>query len=290
MEGVLMKLINGSSLTQIKKFVQDKKLTFDKRYIAMMITLVLSIVYIFAIDVYDQTPKHVTKLYEAIAVEGINYEQIEVNIKGVTENKEVPIDEIMVKENKCNEVLSHTKDCSKLCAIEHPVLGDVEVFAKEDYINATTSNTQDMSTYTLTIKNEERDPDTTIYNMKIQGLQDIGTIDYMRNKSIDLFKEWDTNPSETISFVGYVDGNLSLGQKENYKTQILKSLKGRFVDYYQDDYNTSTEAYYGYTPLVKDYTTTAKGAKTNTQITFTYNEVLNATEVIVAFPFYNAPY
>lgn len=290
MEVFLMGLIDDGKLTYIKKFIQDKKLTFDKRYVAMMITFVLSIIYIVALDAYDQSPRQVAKLYKAISIEGINYEQVEVNVKGVTENDEIPIEEVMAKENQCNEALSHTKDCSKLCAITHPILGEVEVFAKEDYVKATTSNTQDMSTYTLTIKNEERNPDTTIYNMKIQGLQDMGTIDYMRNKSIDLFKEWDTNPKETISFVGYVDGQMSLAQKENCKTQILKSLNGRFVDYYQDDYNISTEAYYGYTPLVKEYTTTSKGAKSNTQITFAYNEVLDATQVIVAFPFYNDPY
>lgn len=266
------------------------KKIYDKRYLAVLITLVLSITYMVAIDMYDKPPTQVSKLYKAINIEGITYEQIEVNIKGVTENERTSIEEIMEKENSCNEALSHTKECSKLCTIEHPLLGEIEVLAEEDYASATMNNTQNMSTYTLTIRNEERNPDTTIYNMKIQGLQDIGTIDYMRSRSIDLFKEWDTNPKETISFVGYIEGAPDLAQRENYKTQILKSLQGKFVEYYQDDYNSTTEAYYGYTPLIKDYTTTATGTRTNTQITFTYNEILNNTQVIVAFPFYNDPY
>nr|WP_302599190.1 YwmB family TATA-box binding protein [uncultured Cellulosilyticum sp.] len=279
-----IKHIKDRSLMYIKNIISDKC------YLGIILVAILSIAYIFTLDTYDRGETQVAKLYKAVSVKGINYEQIEVNVKGVTENRQLPIEEVMAKEKACNDVLSHTKECSKLCAIIHPVNGEVEVLAQDDYISATTSNTQDMSTYTLTIKSEERNPDTTVYNMKIQGLQDVATIDNMRNKSIDLFKEWDTNPNETISFVGYIDGQLDTAQKQNYKTQIFKSLNGRFVTYYQDDYNPTTQAYYGYTPLVKEYTTTTQGTKTNTQVTFTYNEILDQTQVIIAFPFYNQPY
>lgn len=287
MEVFLMKYITNikdRSLMYIKYVISDK------RYLSVIIAAVLSIAYIFTLDTYDKGESQVASLYKAVSVKGITYEQIEVNVRGITENKQLPIEEVMAKERACNEILSHTKECSKLCTLTHPINGEVEVLAEDNYVSATTGDTQNMSTYTLTIKSEERNPDTTTYNMKIQGLQDIATLDNMRNKSIDLFEEWETNPNETISFVGYIDGQLDTAQKQNYKTQILKSLNARFVAYYQDDYNPTTQAYYGYTPLVKEYTTTTQGAKANTQITFTYNEILNQTQIIVAFPFYNEPY
>lgn len=279
-----IKNIKDKSLMYIKNIISDK------RYLSIIVAAILSIAYIITLDAYDKGDTQVAKLYQAASVTGIHYEQIQVDVKGITEKKQLSMEEVMAKERACNEVLSHTKDCSKLCTLTHPINSEVEVFAQDDYMSATTSDTQNMSTYTLTIKSEERNPDTITYNMKIQGLQDLATLDNMRNKSIDLFKEWETNPNETISFVGYIDGQLDTAQRQNYKNQIFKSLKGRFVSYYQDDYNPTTQAYYGYTPLVKEYTTTAQGAKANTQITFTYNEVLGQTQVIIAFPFYNAPY
>lgn len=262
----------------------------DKRYLVVLITLIFSITYISALDMYDQEEMQIAKLYKAVSIADIIYEQIQIDIKGTTEDKEPTIEEVIEKEQQCNKTLSHTKECSKLCVIEHPVLADIEILTQDSYVSATSSHTQDMSTYSLNIRNTERNPETTIYNMKIQGLQDVDTIDHMRNRSIDLFKEWNITPNETISFIGYIDGKLESAQKETYKTQLLKSLQGKFVDHYQDDYNQTTEAYYGYTPLIKDYTTTQTGQKTNTQITFTYNELLNQTQIIIAFPFYNNLY
>ncbi len=222
-----------------------------QRYLVIMISIILGYTYIFAIQNIDI--EKVAQLYKEVSVPGITYEKVDVNIKGITENKQLSQQEITEMKKVCYERMIH-------------------------------------STYKLAIKGEERSPNTTTYNMQIQGLQDIAGIDNMRNKAISLFKEWDTNPKETISFIGYISGQLCRGEKQNYKAQLLKSLNSKLVDYYQDDYNPTTEAYYGYTPMIQEYTRTAQGDKVNVQITFTYNEVTKQTQVIIAFPFYNAPY
>ena len=95
---------------------------------------------------------------------------------------------------------------------------------------------------------------------------------------------------ESINFIGCIEGEIAKEKRAYYKNQILKSLNGHVVDYYQDDYNNTTESYYGYTPIIDTYITTTGRRRMNTQIIFTYNEVTNMTRVIVAFPFYNDPY
>lgn len=144
--------------------------------------------------------------------------------------------------------------------------------------------------YCLTIKNEMRDKNTTVYNIEIQGIKELNQIDDMKDKVNKLFKDWHIQTKETISFIGSIKGDLNKQQKEMYKNQLFKSLQGKYTTSYQDDYNIGTIAYYGYTPFVEEYTKTSNGTKVNVQITFIYNEVQDTTQVIIAFPFYNAPY
>lgn len=232
----------------------------ENRYFMMMITLVLSMTCIGASNYIKND--EVTRLYKLISLNNITYEQVIIDIKGVTENMEV-----------LPEVLNTRK-------VEgEKVLGAVQKL-----------NNQGNVKHTLTIKDETRSENTTVYNMKIQGIGNLDEIEDMRNATIKLFEDWQVDTKETISFIGNIKGNLDKNQRNIYKNQLLKSLQGKYVTNYQDDYNVTTTAYYGYTPFIEEYTTTVTGAKINTQITFTYNEIQNATQIIIAFPFYNAPY
>ncbi|MDF2878347.1 MAG: hypothetical protein K0S30_1443, partial [Clostridia bacterium] len=97
-------------------------------------------------------------------------------------------------------------------------------------------------------------------------------------------------PKETLYFTGDIDKNLNTQEKKAYADRLLKALKGHHVSYYQSDDSEDTEAYYGYTKAVKDYIVDGSNKKTNTQISFTYNENRKVTQIIVAFPFYNEPF
>lgn len=230
------------------------------RYLILLFVVLGSMTYIGASNHIKSD--EIARLYKLINLNEITYEQVTVNIKGITENMRMPssiLNERRIEGEKT------------LAAVQR--LGGKE-------------NTQ----YTLSIKNETRNEETTVYNMQIQGLQNLAEVEEIRNATITLFKEWQVDTKEMISFIGTVKGELNEGQREIYKNQLFKALQGKYVNSYQDDYNVTTTAYYGYTPLVDDYTMNFTGKRVNMQIAFTYNEIQNVTQLIIAFPFYNAPY
>ena len=218
-----------------------------------MTVFVTCMLYIVGVSYYNKHVGTVSSLYKAVNIKDITYEEVKVNIMGTTENENISDKVMRLREQECEEVFSN--------------LGE--------------------DNYTYSIKSKERYPEIINYHMEIQGL---GNIDEMKKEGIKLFDKWGVTSKEYISFTGYVEGKLSKEEKEAYVEQILKSLNGYMVDYYEDDMNASTKAYYGYTPDVKSFITMSHERKSNVQVTFVYNELLDKEEIIIAFPFFNNPY
>ena len=86
----------------------------NSRLIVLM-TLLLSTSYIFGIEYYEKQEETVGKLYEAISLQSITYNEVRVEISGVKEGEVLNTRDILSKQNKFIEDLAHDESCSKLC-------------------------------------------------------------------------------------------------------------------------------------------------------------------------------
>lgn len=261
-----------------------------KNGVIIILAMLLSTSYIFAIDYYDMRQTTVQDIYAAISLPGIQFTDIRISLTGQRQEALEVID-LCEREQSCIQKLAHENDCSKLCTEIHETSAVADVtMEEEDKLQGVASAKSLMSSYSLSIKNQKDINHNSYYKLNIQGLEDLVELDRLRSDSIDLFKEWDVEPNESVCFLGTIEGNVGEVERFEYKTALLKALKARFTGYYQDDLSGDTQAYYAYTKSFDDYILDGEGKKTNTQISFSYNEVEDVTQIIIAFPFYNEPF
>ena len=256
----------------------------------ILITLVVSVSYIFGMDYYDRKQIQTAKLYEKIALPDITYTEINLSLKGMKEKQKLDKKAIALKHSQSLEQLSHQAHCSKLCTGLHPINCQSQFIEEGENLTIVIAGQDSKTPYTLSMKTQKDLEYNTYYNMEITGLKDIVQIDHLRNRTLLLFEKWGVKPKESLAFKGIISGSLDQGQRKAMAEEMLLRLGGKATGYYGDDHNETTEAYYGYTQGIKEYILANDHEKTNIQVSFSYNEVAGVTQVVIAFPFYNEPF
>lgn len=254
------------------------------------IIAVFSMSYIFAIEWYDQMPHQIAQLFEKASLKEIKYKEIGIELSGIQYENELTPEELKEMNNKMISSLAHQSDCSKLCQVTHNQLATT-LFEEEETCKwiQTNENEEDWN-YTFSIKNQQDIHYNTYYDLKAKGHNDIARLDMLRSRGKNQLKEWNIDVKESIYFKGEIAGKRSSVEVEEIANRLFVALNAKHTNYYEDDLTDSTCVYYGYTSDFKDYIRETDGDKTNMQVGFKYNDELNCTEVIVAFPFYNMPF
>lgn len=256
----------------------------------VLITLVLSTSYIFGIDYYDKKESKISDLYQSVTLPEVTYTDIKIAFSGIKEQEILDERALAVRQSQSIYMLAHDYNCSKLCTQIHPNHTESEFILGDQALGVLITGTGKETPYSVSIKTQKDIDYNTYYKIKIQGIQNINQLDHLRSYSLRLFDKWQVKPVESLSFTGIIDGKADDNQRKLYVKRLLNKLKAHQTDYYQDDYNKDTQAYYAYTKSVKHYIRSKAGKKSNTQISFTYNEYADKTQIIIAFPFYNEPF
>lgn len=261
-----------------------------KVIITIIVSALLSVTYIFAIDRYDTMPEKLAFLKEHLSIEAVNYTEVGVELEGIVYDEQLELVNLQNKQYEMAEQLAHTSECSRLCKVSHSDLSKKTIDIADQVKKASVEDSGEQWHYTFTLKNQKDIHENSYYYLKIVGGTDTQYLDVLRNRGYDQFKAWHVEVKESIYFKGFMAGALSVEEREQIKDHLLKNLNAKKTNYYEDDLNQTTCAYYGYTSYVKDYVREVDGQKTNVQISFKYNETRNETDIIIAFPFYNNPF
>ncbi len=256
----------------------------------MMVIALLSTTYIFAIEHYDTEPKKLAFFKERLDIEAVDYTEVGIELSGIIYNEKLEAVDLQNKQEEMAEQLAHTQECSKLCMIRHSDLSKKRIDREEQLKMAELKDSGLGWAYLFTLKNQKDIHENSYYHLKIVGGEDISRLDVLRNRGYEAFKRWHIKVKETIYFKGFMIGALDEKKRTQNKDQLLQNLDAEETNFYRDDLNESTCAYYGYTPHIKDYVMETDRQKSNVQISFKYDEMRGETDIIIAFPFYNEPF
>lgn len=258
--------------------------------IIILTVAILSVSYIFALEVYDTIPNKLEKLQEKVILPQITYDEIGVQLSGI--QYEVPQSQETLKtmNEEMNTTLAHEIDCSKLCREPHVHLATTNINEEDQSLEIKSEDNGETWAYAFTLKNQKDVHYNMYYNLTITGNGDIKKLDTLRARGKMQLEEWGVEISESIYFKGIIQASLSKQEETHIKDKIFQNLSVKDISYYEDDLNASTCAYYGYTPWIKEYVKENSHEKSNVQVAFNYNDELHQTEVIIAFPFYNLPF
>ena len=263
----------------------------NKRNIILIaIIMILCTSYIFGFEYYDRVPTRVQRLSQLISIPDLEVTEVGVKLNGIYYGERLNLKEVLIRENKLLGEMAHEINCSKLCKLFHYNSASTSIEQQDNDITVVGTNCDDDTPYTLTIKNQKDKDYNTYYDFNFTGLTNLKRLDMRRDRTLNLLKKWGVHPKESIYFKGELLGDLLENQRLEITQMIFSHLKGNITNIYQDDMNTKTMAYYGYTKEFSQYIEDSSGAKSNVQVSFTYNESTNKTECIIAFPFYNEPF
>lgn len=256
--------------------------------IIWVITL-LSVTYIFAIEIYDNKLNKLQQIMSKVSLENIQYEDIGVQFTAIEYDQELNRNQLKVMGEEMASTLALDTACSNMCTLQHTSMATTIIDEEEDCIKSQIHESGEGWAYELKLKNQQDIHHNTYYELSIHG-QDIEKLDSLRNRGMNQLNKWGLNISEGIYFKGSIEGKLSDKEQIEYMEQLFDHLHAKSTSYYEDDLTDSTRVYYGYTPLFKESIKDANGNKTNMQVGFKYNDELNQSEMIIAFPFYNEPF
>ena len=256
----------------------------------MIISAILSVTYIFAMDRYETMPRQLAFLKDKISIEEVHYTEVGVELSGIIYNEKMGLMDLQNKQYEMAEQLAHTNECLEPCQVAHSDLSKKTLDMTSQIKKVELANSGEGWQYEFTLKNQKDIHENSYYYLKITGEEDIQHMDILRSRGYDQFKAWGVKSKESIYFKGFRMGLLSKEERNQLKDQLLQNLSAKETSSYQDDLNETTCAYYGYTPYVKDHVVEADGQKTNVQISFKYDETRHETDIIIAFPFYNDPF
>lgn len=261
-----------------------------KAVIIVIVAMLMSITYIFAIDEYDTQSTKLGWLSERLSIGSIEYEEIGVELEGIVYNESLELKDIQGKLEELAKELSHNKTCSKLCKMFHLEDGKYRVERIQQVKKGSLEASDQDWKYVLNIQNQKDVHDNTYYHLNIVGTKDIETLDMLRSRGYDKLKSWKVDSKETIYFKGFIKGELTKEEETAIKETLLQNLEAKQTNYYVDDVSGTTCAYYGYTHHIKAYVKEEDGQKTNVQISFNTDEANQRINIIIAFPFYNEPF
>lgn len=282
---------NLKSIPYSKKHERKGAFFMNRRNIIIItVIMILCTTYIFGFEYYDRMPDKVQQLSEQISIPELKVTEVGVELSGIYYGEKLELQNLMIRQNEVLEALAHEVDCSKLCQVFHYIPATTSIEEKENQIKVTAANKSDDTPYYLMIKNQKDKGYNTYYDLKLTGMSSLAQLDMRRSRAKELLKSWKVKPKESIYFKGEIEGELLDEERLTIAETLLKQLKGKMTNTYQDDRNNETVAYYGYTKEIADYIEESNGVKTNIQISFIYSETARNTECIIAFPFYNAPF
>lgn len=261
-----------------------------KAITVLVIVMLMSVTYIFAIDEYDTKPQQLKWLQEKVSEESIQYNEVGIELKGIIYNEVLDKQDIHNKLDEMNKALAHESICSKLCQMTHDSNGKKQLQEGEKGIAGSVQVRDENWQYDFHLKNQKDVHYNSYYDLKITGNGVIEHLEGLRSRGRDLLETFKVHSKESIYFKGIIKEKLSKEEREQLVKALLLNLEAQATNYYEDDLSKTTCAYYGYTHHIKDYIKERDGQKTNVQISFKYNEQERCTEVIVAFPFYNEPF
>lgn len=261
-----------------------------KSVIAIIIAMLISVTYIFAIDEYDAKPEQLKWLQEQISKTGIGYHEVGIEIEGIIYNEELSLQAVQCKIEEMSETLAHESDCSKLCQIAHSNREERQIQETKKGIEGSVEVRDEDWQYYFELRNQKDIHYNSYYDLKITGYENIEQLDMLRSRGNDRLKDFKVPSKESIYFKGFMERKLAEEERDNLAKELFLNLEAEATNYYEDDLSKTTCAYYGYTHHVKDYIKEDNGQKTNVQISFQYNEQNQCTQIIVAFPFYNEPF
>ena len=252
---------------------------------------ICSISYILGIELYDTMPCKIEEILEQIeTVEEIEYDGVTIKMDGIKYNQALTKIDLQNRNDEMIAQLEHDSQCSKLCQEPHMNSGVTTFTQGTDFMEMVTTNGDEEWRYELRLKEQTDIHQNTYYEFKIDGEKNIKKIDTLRDRAIMQFKEWNVETKESICFKGNIAGKVSKKEEDEITNQLFEHLDAKATNYYEDDREDTTCVYYGYTSWFDEYIQEDNGNKTNLQIGFKYNDELNHTELIIAFPFYNEPF
>lgn len=260
-------------------------------YIVMLTALILSTSYILGIELYDRGSYRYKDLFECIQIGNIQYKEIGIEVDAVKDKECLSSKEVY---NRLDEVvveLSHEEECSKLCTKLHRNQAVNHIEIGKNKVVGTVAEEQDSASYNFSLTSKELEGSSvSYYKMKLSSKDMNSNIQKLYDRTTKLFDTWQVDKKETFYAKGIITGELTEEQRKAYKIDIFEALNAKDTNYYKDDYSGNTEVYYGFTRKVKDSIKEANGEKTNLQVSFSYNEINQTTEIIIAAPFYNEPF
>lgn len=237
--------------------------------------------YIVAKEIYETMPNRISSFYNKVDIEEITYEKIGIELSGI-EQSELLDKEMMQEMNNELMALLIDQDTS--------LQGVNTSFRQEkDFIEMETFNDTEEVQYKFSIKNQKDITYNTYCKLRIIG-HDTAILDKLRSKAKSKIKEWIPDLHESIYFMGHIKGKISDQEGKNIVSKVFKAFSAEYRDYYEDDLNASTYVYYGYTSCFDEFIKGKNNMKINMQVGFKYNDEMNQTEVMIAFPFYNLPF
>ncbi len=269
------------------------RLRFSGKTIVVLILAVMicCVSYVFAIDEYDEMSTDIEWLSNNIKVHDIAFTEIGIEMNTVAYNEKLNKDDIISKRADLVHNLSHLTTCTKLCKLDHR--NDIKLGKVKEHDDCISTSLEEKGydwSYVATIRNQKDVNYNTYYDIKVKGATNVDQLDCIVNWANEYFKAMDITPLETVYFKGTLPKKLTQRECEKIKKTMFKKLDGKTTNFYQDELNSTTCAYYGYTPHYKGFIKEADGAKSNVQLAFSYDDVKGCTNVIVAFPFYNEPF
>lgn len=260
-----------------------KKITMS---ILLMIALCAS--YIFAKEMYKTMPNEVSRLYKRIDTQDIVYEKIGIELSGIQKSEALNQEELQKMNGEL--VTSLTTNEDNVAVQEVRGEGINTSFRQEkDFIEVKTFNDEQQIQYNFSIKNQKDISYNTYCKISIVG-KDVSKLDGIVSGGKAKLKEWISDIHESIYFIGHIEGKISAQEGRELVSNIFKAFSTEYKDYYEDDLNDSTYVYYGYTPYFDGFIKGKGNMKMNIQVGFKYNDEVNQTEVIIAFPLYNLPF
>lgn len=262
-----------------------------------LLSMLLSVGYLSAAEHQDikknlfNRENILTFIEEKIALEQIHYTEVGVALSGIVYDENLKLECITKKQEEMAEALEENQVALKYLSNskEEKLLPSKTIVYESGIQRGTIENSGADWYYSFVLKNQKDIHRNAYYTLKLVGA-DSTYIEALRQKGYDQLIAWEVMPRETFYFKGIIEGPLTKKAANGLKETILNHLKARETNFYQDDLNEATYAYYGYTPYIEEYIIEADRQKSNMQISFKYNELEDQTELIIAFPFYNEPF
>ena len=255
-----------------------------KMLIIIVVSIALCISYIAIRKVDIDRPNEVSRLYNKIDSQNIVFDKIGIELSGIQKSELLSQEDLQKMNDELVNSLAIRDITNQGAERIHTTYRSEKNFNEVKTFN----DTQEIQ-YNFNIKNQKDISYNTYCRLTITG-NEISKLDQLTSEGKSKVKSWISDIHESIYFIGHIEGKISDEEGRKFANQIFKAFSAKYKDYYEDDLNESTYVYYGYTSYFNEFIREKGNMKINIQVGFKYNDEVNQTEMIIAFPFYNLPF